>query len=277
MPELPEAESIARALDAKLAGATVTGVCVHRSEVVEPMRASVFGQRLRGRTVESVGRRGKWITAELDDGSRWVTQLRMTGRFAWAPPGHLSSKPHLSLSLRVAGPNASGIVRFFDVRRFARTRIVTPEEWADIDSSLGVEPLSESFTVEGLAELFQGTRAPVRNALLDQARIAGIGNIYANEACYYAGIHPGRPGGDLSEGELKRLHAAVRDVLDRAIRSQGTTFRDYRGIAGDQGSFQNELAVYGRAGERCPRCEAEIERSVMAGRSAFYCPGCQRS
>ena len=201
--------------------------------------------------------------------------MRMTGRFAWAPPGRLTSAPHLSLSIRIAGPKASGIVRFFDVRRFARTRIVTAEEWADLDASLGVEPLSHRFTVQRLADLFQGTRAPVRNALLDQGRIAGIGNIYANEACFYAGIHPGRRAGDLSDGELKRLHDAVRDVLDRAIRSQGTTFRDYRGIAGDRGSFQNELAVYGRAGEPCPRCGAAIERLVMAGRSAFCCSGCQ--
>lgn len=276
MPELPEAETIARGLHSRMAGQVVRRVRVHRDEVVEPLRPRTFVRRLTGRRILSVGRRAKWITAELDDGSRWVTQLRMTGRFSWEPPGALRSAPHLAASLLVEGRRESGIVRFFDVRRFGRMWVLPEMEWADIDSRLGIEPLSPQFTPERLAERFTRSRAPIRNALLDQRRIAGIGNIYANEVCHLARLDPRRPSLSLGASEIERLHSAIRSVLARAIARQGTSFSDYRSVAGEEGEFQNELAVYGRAGEACPRCGEEIARVVMAGRSAFLCSTCQR-
>lgn len=275
MPELPEAETIAAGLHRRIAGATVQRVRVHRDEVVEPMKPRAFARALVGRTIVKVGRRAKWISVELDDDARWVTQLRMTGRFAWEPPGRLSKAPHLSASLLVESPRESGIVRFFDVRRFARMWVLSPQAWSELDSSLGIEPLSEAFTPGRLTALLSRSRAPIRNALLDQHRIAGIGNIYASEACHRAGIDPRRPAMSLEEIEAERLHGAIRSILIEAIDRQGTSLSDYRGVAGDEGEFQNELAVYGRAGELCDRCGGVIERAVMAGRSAFFCTRCQ--
>jgi formamidopyrimidine-DNA glycosylase len=274
VPELPEAETIARGLDRRLAGSFVRRVRVHRHEVVQPMRPGTFVRRLSGRRIERVGRRGKWITAQLDDGSRWVTQLRMTGRFTWEPPGRLRTAPHLSASLLVEGTDASGIVRFFDVRRFARMWIVDPAEWLEIDLRLGIEPLSDDFTPDALGDLLARSRAPIRNALLDQHRIAGIGNIYASEACFLAALDPRRAARTLAADEIERLHGAIRQVLERAIAQQGTSFSDYKDVNGAVGNYQNELAVYGRAGEACVRCDGKIARVVMAGRSAFYCPVC---
>ena len=198
----------------------------------------------------------------------------MTGRFTWEPPGRLRTAPHLSTSLLVEGTDSSGIVRFFDVRRFARMWIVDPAEWLAIDSRLGIEPLSDDFTPDALGDLLTRSRAPIRNALLDQHRVAGIGNIYASEACFLAALDPRRAARTLAAGEIERLHKAIRQVLERAIAQQGTSFSDYKDVTGAVGNYQNELAVYGRAGEACVRCEGKIARVVMAGRSAFYCPVC---
>jgi formamidopyrimidine-DNA glycosylase len=277
MPELPEAETIARGLHGAIAGRRVERVTVHRAEAVRPMTAAAFRRALTGRRVEAVGRRGKWIAAVLDDGGRWVTQLRMTGRFTWSPATRrIGREPHLSVSVVLAGRDGAGLLRFHDVRRFGRTSILGPDAWAALDARLGLEPLSPAFTPDALAGLLAASRAPIRNALLDQRRIAGVGNVYANEACFLAGIDPRRPAADLVRAELVRLHSAIRGVLASAVERRGTSFSDYRDLLGDEGSFQNELAVYGRAGRTCRRCGAEIVRVVLAGRSAFLCPGCQR-
>lgn len=275
MPELPEAETIARGLNDTIAGLVVRRVRVHRTEVVEPMTAQGFRRALRGRRIERVGRRAKWLTADLDNDHRWVTQLRMTGRFTWSPPSALGADPHLSLSV-LLGSDDGGVLRFYDIRRFARTWVLDPTAWAEIDNRLGVEPLSRRFTPARLYAILARSRAPLRNLLLDQHRIAGIGNIYASEACYVAGIDPRRPAHTLSTVETERLHSGIRTVLRGAIARRGTTLSDYRDVLGGRGSFQNRLDVYGRNGEPCHRCGSEIERAVLAGRSAFYCPGCQR-
>ncbi len=275
MPELPEAETIARGLNACIAGARVERARVHRSELVEPMTAAAFRTALRDRRVERVGRRGKWIVAILDDGRRWVTQLRMTGRFTWSENSRIRSEPHLSLSVRLQGPTGDGTLRFYDVRRFARSWVLDQAAWAPIDDRLGVEPLSDAFTAAALTEVLAGSRAPLRNVLLDQNRVAGIGNIYANEICYLARLDPCRPAGGLEAAEVRRLRSAIQKVLHEAIERRGTSFSDYRDVLGGRGEFQNVLRVYDRAGERCERCGNEIQRVVLAGRSAFFCPGCQ--
>lgn len=275
MPELPEAETIARGLHAAIAGHRIERVTVHRSEVADPMTPAALRRALTGRRVERVGRRAKWIAVELDNGHRWVTQLRMTGRFTWSPPAPLRRQPHLSLSARLKGAGNAGVLRFFDVRRFARSWVLDPQAWSMLDARLGIEPLSRRFTSRRLADLLKGSRAPIRNALLDQSRIAGIGNIYAAEALFQARIDPRRPASRLRQREVARLYSSLRSVLRDAIERRGTSFRDYRDILGGGGSFQSRLEVYGRAGEACPRCGSPIERVVLAGRSAFYCPKCQ--
>jgi len=275
MPELPEAETIARGLDVAVAGGTVRRVRVHRSEVVEPMTPARFRRALGGRRIEAVGRRGKWIVATLDDRRRWVTQLRMTGRFTWTNPSPLRSEPHLSLSILLDGPDRGGVVRFYDTRRFGRSWILSTDEWSRLDARLGIEPLSPTFDAAALQGVISNSRAPIRNVLLNQDRIAGIGNIYASEACWVAGIDPRRPGRALRPAEVERLHSAIRAVLGRAIRRRGTSFSDYRDVLGGSGSFQSQLQTYGREGEPCRRCAGTIERVVLGGRSAFFCTACQ--
>ncbi|KPK81818.1 MAG: hypothetical protein AMS25_04625 [Gemmatimonas sp. SM23_52] len=276
MPELPEAETIARGLQAAIAGRRIRRVRVHRQEAVEPMSPAAFRCALTGRRVESVARRAKWIAAILDDGTRWVTQLRMTGRFTWSPPSALRAAPHLSVSLLLYGPQGGGVLRFYDVRRFGRMWILDPAAWSELDARLGVEPLSKDFTRRALAGLLDGSGAPLRNVLLDQERVAGLGNIYANEACYLARLDPRRPANSLDESEVARLHRAIRTVLRSAVERRGTSLSDYRDVLGGAGRFQADLKVYGRSGAVCPRCGGVVARTVLAGRSAFFCPGCQR-
>jgi formamidopyrimidine-DNA glycosylase len=273
LPELPEAETIARGLHAAIAGRRIARIKIHRNEVVEPMSPPAFRRRLRGRRVVSVRRRAKWIAALLDDGGRWVTQLRMTGRFTWAPPSPLRREAHLSASFVIE--DDGGVIRFHDKRRFGRMWVLDEGEWAELDARLGVEPLSDSFTPRLLADLLGNSRAPVRNFLLDQTRVAGVGNIYAVEALFRARIDPRRPAGSLDRNAVRRLHNAIRNVLGAAVDRRGTTFSDYRDVLGTGGGFQNVLKVYGREGEECLRCGATIERCVLAGRSAFFCPDCQ--
>lgn len=275
MPELPEAETIARGLHAAIAGRRIDRIKIHRDEVVEPMTPPAFRRALRGRRVVSVGRRAKWIAAELDDGDHWVTQLRMTGRFTWGSPAPLRAESHLSASFVINDGDAPGVLRFYDTRRFGRMWVLDAHEWAELDARLGVEPLSEIFTPKLLASLLGNSRAPIRNWLLDQGRVAGVGNIYAVETCYISRIDPRRPAGSLERNEVRRLHNAIRKVLGEAVERRGTTFSDYRDVLGAGGSFQNVLRAYGREGERCRRCGGEIERIVLAGRSAFLCPDCQ--
>ena len=239
------------------------------------MTPAAFRRALRGRRLQRVGRRGKWIVAELDQGPRWVTQLRMTGRFTWERSSPLRDAPHLSLSVLVDGRDGPGVIRFYDTRRFGRSWILSVGEWADLDRRLGVEPLSRGFTAPVFSAILSGSRAPVRNLLLDQARIAGIGNIYASESCWLAAVDPRRPARELDDAEVERLRSAIRTVLRRAVRRRGTSFSDYRDVRGGSGGFQSQLEVYGREGEVCARCGGRVRRAVLAGRSTFFCPGCQ--
>ncbi len=275
MPELPEAETIARGLNATIAGRRVARVRVHRAEAVAPVRPATFRRALSGRRIEGVVRRAKWIMATLDDGRRWVTQLRMTGRFSWRAPSPLNLEPHLSVSILFRDGDAVGVLRFYDVRRFARMSILGARAWAKLDARLGVEPLSDDFTPARLAWLVASSRAPLRNLLLDQARVAGVGNIYADEACHIARLDPRRQADSLERREVRRLHSAIRKVLGEAVERRGTSLSDYRDVLGGEGGFQNQLDVYGRAGEPCRRCGTRVERAVLAGRSAFFCSGCQ--
>ena len=276
MPELPEAETIARGLHAAIAGSRVERVRVHRSEVVKPMTPSAFRHALTDRRITSVGRRAKWIVASLDDGNRWVTQLRMTGCFEWSSASTLRARPHLSVSVRVQKTANGGVLRFYDVRRFARMWVLDASEWSAVDARLGIEPLSDEFTPASLGVVLAPSRAPVRNVLLDQRRIAGIGNIYASEACYLARVDPRRPATTLRTLEVRKLHRAIRKVLGEAVDRRGTSFSDYRDLLGDEGTFQNVLNVYDREDEICHRCGDWIIRVVLAGRSAYLCPECQK-
>lgn len=291
MPELPEVETITRQLATVVTGRTIATFASDWVRLTEPEPVEVVAARLAGRTIEAVRRRGKLIVFALDGGDALLTSLRMTGSFRYrAPlePGEARSAERF-VRARFAFADGSGL-DFVDLRKLGRMSMVDAREVAGDDAggdrtiraplhqAMGREPLSSAFTVEWLRTFLRRRgRAAIKPLLLDQRGIAGIGNIYASEALWRAGIHPGRLAGSLRPTEVTGLHEAVRRVLRKAIRLHGATLRDYRDNRGDQGGMQREFAVYGRAGEPCGRCRRPIARSVIGGRSTFHCPGCQRA
>ena len=274
MPELPEVETIRRDLAPRLTGRTIVRARFSKPDIALNMPSRSLARRLAGRRIEAVGRRGKYLLFFLDDRRVLQVQLRMSGRFALGrrlPPG--TGFRHVAARFEL---DDARTLFYDDVRRLGGFQLLEPSEWAAVEAGLGPEPLDDSFTSARLEARLRGRRAPIKNALLDQKRVAGVGNIYASEALHRAGIDPRRPAGELDRTEIQRLHRAVRRVLRGAIAGAGTTLRDYRAVNGRSGRFQTALRVYGREGEPCGRCGRPIARLVQAGRSTFFCPGCQR-
>jgi formamidopyrimidine-DNA glycosylase len=285
MPELPEAETIARGLRRPVVGGVLTGARVLHSDVVD-LDPPALALGLTGRRVTSVERRGKNVVIRLDDDARLVVNLGMSGRLLWrAPedPGPPPTHPAVIFGLRRrTTPSASphlgdggGEIVYHDPRRFGRIQLLSAPAYRGWSRTLGPEPLSAGFTARALAEGLARSRSPVRSWLLDQRRVAGVGNIYASEACHLARIHPRMPALEIDASGTRRLHRALRKVLGDAIEGGGTTLRDYRDAQGWEGAYQHRLRVYGREGEPCMRCGRAIERIVFSNRSAFLCPRCQ--
>lgn len=280
MPELPEAETIARGLRPGVVGRTIEAVEILREDLlaVHPRR---FVDLLTGGTIRTVGRRGKNLVLSIDvpeDGHErtevLVVNLGMSGRLVLVRPRSSSADlTHPGVRLRL--DDGSTLV-YHDIRRFGRLSVYTPRAHRRWSASLGPEPLAKSFTTEELSRRLSESASPVRSWLLDQRRIAGVGNIYANEALFRARIHPERPAKTLTREEGRRLHRQLRAVLREAIHGRGTTLRDYRTSEGSEGSYAVSLRVYGRENRPCPTCGTPIERLVFGGRSAYYCPNCQR-
>lgn len=283
MPELPEVETIRRELAPEIARRRIRDVRVHHDDLVlGPETAVEFAAAVRGRRLGVPARRAKYLLFPLHDpavsspepADRLIRiQLRMTGRF-WlgSEPPDPSEFRHPGIDLEL---DDGRTLYYDDVRRLGGFEVLRREAWEEIERSLGPEPLEPDFTGARLAGVLAGRRAPVKNVLLDQRRVAGVGNIYASEALFRAGIDPRRAGGALTPAEIARLHRAIRAVLRAALRGSGTTVRSYQAVNGRSGTFQNELRVYARAGERCPRCGTPVERIVQSGRSTFLCPECQ--
>lgn len=272
MPELPEAETIARGLAAVLPGRVIADVTVLRDDVVRgPSRT--FADALPGRRFREVGRRGKNVVFTFDDGDRLVINLGMTGRIlAAANAGPVRRATHPAVHFRL--DDGSGVT-YDDVRRFGLLDLMSRDRWRDWSRRLGPEPLGPSFTARVLGRTLSRSRSPIRSLLLDQRKIAGVGNIYAVEALWFARIHPATPANSVGDRVSARLHRSLRRVLRRAIRAGGTTLRNYRTVEGDVGGFARALHAYGRKGEPCTRCRTPIARLVFGGRSAFLCPRCQ--
>ena len=271
MPELPEVETIARGLANAVAGKTVAAVAVRLPKVALAPAGLSFERSLTGQTLVRIGRRGKWVVAELADGGRLAVHLRMTGQLVVQAPG--TTEPHPYTNVLLTFTDGTRLC-FADVRQFGRIRLLAAGDPWDADG--GIEPLSEGFTSEAFVSMLVGRRTPIKTFLLDQTRIAGIGNIYACEALWEAGIRPSRPSHTLSRPARRRLHDAVRNVLRRAIEARGTSVDDYVDAEGLRGGFQNQLAVYGRLGEPCPRCGKPIVRTVIGQRGTWWCRGCQK-
>lgn len=252
----------------------------HDDLILGGLSTRSFSRYLRGRVFGEAGRRAKYLLFPLHADGRhgpvehvMRVQVRMTGRFALARERPRSAEfrhPGLDFELD------DGRTLFYDdVRRLGGFDLLTPAAWKERARALGPEPLSRTFTAAKLAQILSPLRAPIKNTLLDQRRVAGVGNIYASEALYRARVDPRRAAGSLDAAEVRRLHRSVRAVLREALESAGTTLRDYRAVNGRSGSFQTRLDVYGREGAACPRCGRSIRRIVQAGRSSFLCAGCQ--
>ncbi|MGR4065782.1 MAG: bifunctional DNA-formamidopyrimidine glycosylase/DNA-(apurinic or apyrimidinic site) lyase [Vulcanimicrobiaceae bacterium] len=270
MPELPEVETIARGLANTIVGKTVASVRVGLPKMAQAPPGVNFARALRGERIAGVTRRGKYAVIALGSGRSLVTSLRMTGRLVVQRPRERDyAGTHISLRF-----DDGARLSFADVRTFGRMRLVEPgEPW---DRDLGVEPLSSGFTQQGFAAMLSGRTTPVKAFLLDQRRIAGIGNIYACEALWEARIRPSRPAKALNEAAIGRLYVAIVDVLERATQMRGTSVDDYVDAAGLEGGFQNALSVYGRLGLPCARCGKPIVRTVLAQRGTWWCRTCQR-
>lgn len=273
MPELPEAETIVRGLRK-----TIVGERIVRAEVIRPdvLRVSrrAFTPGLRGRTVVAVDRRAKNVLIRLDERRLVAVNLGMTGRLLpfERPPRGRHRPTHPAVRFRFA---SGGVLVFDDTRRFGTVESLTEDAWAERSERFGPEPLSPNYRADDLILALSGSRAPIRSWLLDQRRIAGVGNIYAAEALHLAGLHPQTPARDIEATAAEKLHDAIREVLGEAIDAGGTTIRDYRNASGELGEYARRLHVYGRDGEACPACGTTVERIVFANRSAFFCPRCQ--
>lgn len=272
MPELPEVETIVRGLAGRLPGRRVVDVRVKHADVLAPLSATAFRQAMRGACFESVVRRGKNLVLAMEGGRRLVVNLGMTGRLVLSESPRAKDLTHVAVRFDLDDGQA---LLYDDARRFGRLQLYDDRAWAGRDSDLGAEPLGP-LTSDAFFELTQASRTPIRNWLLDQRRVAGVGNIYANEALFRAAIDPVRPARALSREEAARLLLALRDVLQEAITARGTTFSDYRDDQGESGGFAPRLRVYGRAGEPCLTCGRPIERAVLTNRSVFFCTTCQR-
>lgn len=276
MPELPEVETVRRQLAERVPGRTIARVAVADPLLVSPEDPDAFAARVEGRRVESVGRRGKYLLVELDSGDTLAMHLRMTGRLHWRAPG-ADGEEERFLRARIDLDDGSTLT-FGDMRRFGRAWIV-PAGLADREgywaARVGIEPLSPRFTGRVLARLLEGRRGPIKAVLLNQALVAGLGNMYVDEALFQARIHPLRPAGTLDDDEIRRLHRAIRDRLGAAVEARGASIDSYRDSLGRRGTMQDLLRVHLREGEPCPRCRATIRKTRVAQRGTYWCPRCQ--
>ncbi len=269
MPELPEVETIKSDLTPLLVGRTITGIRVGWERCVDRPSVEEFCHELAGRQIEDVGRQGKFLIFTLSGGRTLLVHLRMTGELLLKEATDpWDSHTHLSLAL-----DDGRELRFVDVRKFGRFYLVADE--TDILGDLGPEPLDEDFGLEGFYALFRQRRGMIKPLLLNQRFIAGLGNIYVDEALFRAGLHPRRTADSLTSADLTRLYDAIRQVLRQAIEHGGTSLADYVRPDGSEGRHQERLLVFRQAETPCPLCGTMIERIVVGGRGTFICPQCQ--
>ena len=285
MPELPEVETIVRGLRRLIVGKRIAGFTSDWERLTEPEPAALVAQRVTGARIVGARRRGKLAVLDLDTGESLVVSLRMTGRLLVQP----ASAP-LDPYLRARIPLEDAMeLRFADVRKFGRIVVAPSDALATgapgtrtargpLHERLGIEPLSRDFTPTRFAELLRSrARSRLKPLLLDQTFLAGIGNIYANEALFRAKLHPLRRAGSLRPRQVAALHAAIRDALRVAIRLRGASIDDYRDVRGRRGRMHREFLVHGREGEPCPRCGAAVRKTWVAGRGTYWCRRCQRT
>ncbi len=279
MPELPEVETVRRGLQRRLKGKVIEGVDVRETRLRYPVDAPRLKRELAGRRVKELKRRAKYLLILLEaEGDReeafLIIHLGMSGRVYFSGRDE-APRPHTHVIFTISGGRE---LHFCDPRRFGLVDLV-PSALLELDrrfTHLGPEPLSKECTAEYFFECSRKLRQPVKNFLMDSRRVVGVGNIYASEALFLAGVHPLRAAGRISLQRWGRITSAVKEILAEAIRQGGTTLNDFEGPDGTAGYFQVRLGVYGREGEECLECGAAVKKKVLAGRSTFYCCRCQR-
>jgi formamidopyrimidine-DNA glycosylase len=268
VPELPEVETVRGELEPLLAGRTLRQVEILDEGWPRPSDPRAGALELAGQRVAGVERRGKYLLLRFEGGRVLLVHLRMTGGFRSLPASH--GRALLTL-------DDGSVVAYRDVRRFGTWLLLEPDEVdAYLAERISEEPLGPRFTAKRVAARLAGRRAPVKALLLDQRIVAGLGNIYADEALWYARIHPLRPGGELDPDEIRAIVRGARRALRVGISRRGATLSDYATPNGDRGTMQDEFKVYGRTGEPCPRCGTPIAKTRAGGRGTHYCPQCQR-
>jgi formamidopyrimidine-DNA glycosylase len=275
VPELPETETIARDLDRAITGRRITEVDVTRPDVLREGSADELNARTTGRAFVRAWRRAKLVVLDLDSGDRIVVQPRFTGALLLST-GPLPENEAPYSTVRFALDDGRDL-HYRDIRRLGTVALMSPSRFAQYSASLGIEPLDPSFTATHLSGIVRGSRQAVKKVLMDQRVLVGIGNIYANEACWRAGIDPSRGARSLAAEEAAALQAGIVGVLTDSIAARGTSFRDYRDASGGRGDFERSLAVYGRGGQPCLRCGARlVETHAIDGRSTVLCARCQK-
>jgi formamidopyrimidine-DNA glycosylase len=287
MPELPEVETVARQLEPELEGRRIESLEVQDARWSRPVPPEVLGEEVSGATIEGLGRRGKYLLLGLDRARTLVMHLRMTGNLILVEGEEMldpsegrrlyegersTSARHLRARFILDNGRE---VWFTDPRRFGEAFLIADADLDQRFSRLGVEPLSPAFTPEALGEMAAGRTAPLKSFLLDQSGVAGVGNIYADEALYRARLHPLSPAGSMKPEHLVALRDGIVAALEAGIDGGGASIDDYRDGRGERGTMQDEFLVHTREGEPCPSCGGEIVRIVVSGRSTYFCPSCQ--
>jgi formamidopyrimidine-DNA glycosylase len=270
MPELPEVETTRLGLVPRVVGRRIRGVVVRDGRLRWPV-SDDLATRLQGAEVMAIARRGKYLIFDIGKGHLLV-HLGMSGNLI-VVPGNQPVRRHDHVDIAL---DSGEVIRYNDPRRFGAVLWVRDPACHALLANLGIEPFDEGFSGKALHSLAHGRRLPVKQFLMDGRVVTGIGNIYANEALFAAGIRPSRAAGRISIGRLEALAVAIRSTLSRALAAGGSTLRDYVGSDGKPGYFQQEYAVYGREGAPCPACGSTIRSTRHAGRSTFFCPACQR-
>jgi formamidopyrimidine-DNA glycosylase len=275
MPELPETETIARGLNEAVSGRRITSATVRRSDVLRGTSARKLQREIAGAVIVGAYRRAKLVVIELASGHRIVVQPRFTGGLI-IDDGTLpqAERRYVAVSFTL---DDGRTLHYRDVRRLGTLELMDRARWSGYARALGPEPLDPAFTPALLSGLLRGSRQAVKTRLMDQRRLAGVGNIYSAEALWRAGLKPSRASRSITAQEAERLHAGLTSVLRESIEARGTSFRDYRDASGARGSFSSQLAVYARGGEPCLRCGARLKSTrKVGGRATVYCAHCQK-
>ena len=274
MPELPETETIARDLNSEIAGRAIESVKVTKPDVIREVGKVSFARRLKGAKILRSWRRAKLVVTDLSTGDRLVVQPRFTG--ALIVEDSATDPSIIAYSTMRLALDDGRALHYCDVRRLGTVALMNDRRFGEYSASLGIEPLDRSFTPAQLSGVLRASSQPVKKVLMDQKKIAGIGNIYANEALWRSGIDPSRAGRSVTSEESVRLHAEIVAVLEESIALRGTSFRDYRDARGRRGRFAEKLQAYGRGGESCLRCGARlILTHSVDGRATVFCARCQ--